>query len=131
MLPATTKNLRSFGAILAGVLLVLAALTLWKRTLSSAVPVAAALAVASAVSAGLALLAPDALRIVYKPWMAVAQVLGVILSSLLLTVLYFTLLVPFTLIRLKDPLRARLGGATYWEPHKNPEPTLERFRRAF
>jgi hypothetical protein len=48
-----------------------------------------------------------------------------------MTVFYFTILVPFTLIRLKDPLRVRLGGDSYWEPYRNEEPTLERFRRPF
>ena len=53
------------------------------------------------------------------------------MTSVLMTVLFFVLLLPFTLIKLKDPLRLKLGGATYWEPHKNPPATLERFQRPF
>ncbi len=70
-------------------------------------------------------------RAVYVPWMTVAMVLGVIMSNILLTVLYFTLLIPFTLIRLSDPMRRKLGGQTYWEDAKPYEPTLDRMRRPF
>jgi hypothetical protein len=131
MLPASAKNLRSFGLLMACALLVLMTLSLWKWGRPHAGWVVPAFGVASGAFAGLAVLAPLSLRVVYRPWMALAHVLGIAMTNVLMTLFYFTLLVPFTLIRLKDPLRARMGGATYWEPHKNPEPTLERFRRAF
>jgi hypothetical protein len=35
------------------------------------------------------------------------------------------------IVRFGDPLRKKLGGATYWEPYRPHEPTLERMRRPF
>ena len=125
MPPATPKNLRSFGLLMACALLVICGLHLWKGNPAHRAVVLPALLALSAAFGGFALLAPMALRYVYKPWMAMAQVLGLVMTRVLMTVLFLVLLLPFTLIKLKDPLRIKLGGATYREPHKNPPATLE------
>jgi len=72
-------------------------------------------------------------RPVYVGWMTVSMGIGVVMSTILLTVLFVVLLPPFSLVvRLGDPLRKRLGQApSYWLPHKGHEPTLERMRRPF
>ena len=82
--------------------------------------------------AGLA--APGALRPVYKPWMAMGMFLGGIMTVVLMTVLYFVVVPVFSLIRLKDPLRMRRTRSpdeSFWEPHRNSEPTVERFSKPF
>jgi hypothetical protein len=131
MLPATEKNLKSFGFIMGAAFAILACLVLWRRGLRlDALPVA--LLVAGALFAALAALAPRSLVVAYKPWMGLAHVLGQAMTLVLMTVFYFTILIPFTLIRFKDPLRlAFRKDSSYWEPYRNPETTLERFQRPF
>jgi hypothetical protein len=71
-------------------------------------------------------------RPVYVGWMTVTVWMGVVLSTILLTLLFVAFLPLFSLIvRFGDPLRKKLGGATYWEPYRPHEPTLERMRRPF
>ena len=131
MLPATNKNLKSFGFIMSAALALLAGLALHKRGLRlDALP--ACLAGGAVIFAVLAAVAPRSLVFLYKPWMALAHILGQAMTFVLMTIFYFTILVPFTLIRIKDPLRLSYKkDASYWEPYRNPAPTLERFSRPF
>lgn len=76
-------------------------------------------------------LAPRSLKQVHRAWMAVAVAMGKVMTPVIMTIFFFTILLPFTLVRLSDPLRRKLGAATYWEPHRNVESTLERFQRPF
>ena len=69
---------------------------------------------------------------VYVGWMTAAMYLGIVMSTLMLSLLYFVLLPVFSLIRLKDPLRMKLKtGGSYWEPHMPADTSLERMRRPF
>lgn len=71
-------------------------------------------------------------RGVYIVWMSVAVVIGTVVTTLLLSLIFFIMLPLFALIRLKDPLRLKLGTEpSYWEDHKSDEVTLERMRRIF
>ncbi len=72
-------------------------------------------------------------RPVYVGWMTASAAIGLVFSTVLLTVLFVLFLPPFSLVvRLGDPLRKKLGRVdTYWEPYKAHEPTLERMRRMF
>jgi hypothetical protein len=80
----------------------------------------------------LSLAAPTAARPVYVGWMTFAVTLGRIVTTILLTVMFFVLLPVFALIRLADPLRTKLGKAdSYWEDHPPYEDTLERNLRPF
>jgi hypothetical protein len=125
--PSDEKRLRSFGYIVGGAFVALAALSLWReKTLLALVsgPVGLLLLVFGHFS-------PGSLSFVYKKWMGLSRVLGGIMTHVLMTLLFFTLLLPFTLMRFKDPLRLKWGEQSYWEPHKSSKPTLERFRRPF
>ena len=69
---------------------------------------------------------------VYVVWMTGAMYLGIVMSTIMLTVLFFVLLPVFSLIRFKDPLRLKLkASGSYWEEHPLHEATLERARRPF
>jgi hypothetical protein len=71
-------------------------------------------------------------KTVYIGWMTVTVPVGIVMSTILLTVLFMLILPVFSLIvRMGDPLRRKLGGTTYWEDYKAHEPTLERMRRPF
>ncbi|MBI1826394.1 MAG: hypothetical protein HY287_15715 [Planctomycetes bacterium] len=71
-------------------------------------------------------------RTIYLTWMSVANPIGLVMSIVMLTILFAIILPIFSLIiRAADPLRKRLGAATYWEDYPNHDPTLERLRRPF
>jgi hypothetical protein len=72
-------------------------------------------------------------RRTYVAWMTGAFGLGIAMTFVLLTVLYFVLLPVFSLIRLKDPLRLRRRGPeeSYWEEHVDHPATPERTLRPF
>lgn len=76
---------------------------------------------------------PGVCRPVYVGWMTVAFKIGGVMTVVMLTVLYFTLLPVFSLIRFWDPLRLKLRPDldTYWEDHPPHEATLERTMRPF
>ena len=57
---------------------------------------------------------------------------GTVMSTVLLTAVFVVVLPLFSIVvRLGDPLRKKLGGATYWEDYKPYEHTLDRMRRLF
>jgi len=71
-------------------------------------------------------------KILYVIWMTGSMYLGMVMSTVLLSVLFFVLLPVFSLIRLSDPLRQKMkASGTYWENHKPHEATIERTRRPF
>jgi len=71
-------------------------------------------------------------RIIYIVWMTIAMYFGIVMSTFLLSVLFFVLLPVFSLIRLKDPLRLKLKNkGSYWEEHDPHEATLDRTKRPF
>jgi len=76
--------------------------------------------------------APSLARPVYIVWMRVTVPIGMVMSTVLLTVLFVFVLPLFSLIvRWGDPLRKKLGGTTYWEDYRPYEHTLDRMRRLF
>lgn len=86
------------------------------------------------VLCGIGLMAPTAAKPVYVFWMSVAVPIGIVMSTVLLTLLFVILLPVFSLIvRASDPLRRKLepSKATYWERYKSQPPTLERMQRPF
>ncbi len=71
-------------------------------------------------------------RQIYVVWMTAAMWMGKVMVPVFLSVVYFVMLIPFTLIRISDPLRMKLKReGTYWEKHPPFEPTLERMSRLF
>lgn len=76
---------------------------------------------------------PAAAKPVYVVWMTVAAAIGAVMSTILLTVLFFVLTPIFSLIvRRSDPLRRKLrAGGTYWEDYKPHEASIERMKRPF
>jgi hypothetical protein len=72
-------------------------------------------------------------RPVYVGWMSVSAAIGRVMSTILLTIVFFLVLPVFALIaRHKDPLRRRLhAGASYWEDAKQVDPSVDRMRRPF
>ena len=80
---------------------------------------------------GLAL--PGAAKPMYVIWMSLTVPIGLVMSTILFTVLFILLLPVFSIVvRFGDPLRKkRHAGESYWEDYKPYEPTMERMARPF
>jgi len=70
---------------------------------------------------------------VYVAWMSVTVPCGVVMGTVMLSLVFLLVLPVFSLIvRWGDPMRKRLfKGGTYWESAKPFEASLERMRRLF
>lgn len=123
----TTRDLRIFGIAVG-----LAFAAIGQFLLSEGMPRWALFALGGALFITGAV-RPVLLKVIYGPWMTMAGIMGAIVTRVLLTVFYFTVLLPFTLIRFGDPLRLKVSEDTgsFWEKARNPETTIERFRRPF
>ncbi|MFH0980806.1 MAG: hypothetical protein V2A79_04625 [Planctomycetota bacterium] len=142
----STAEIRTFGWVILAGLLVIGALlwcadgykfrpdqALWHWTGSTLQGLAVILWVVGPLAGLVSLSSPRAGLVIYVVWMTGATYIGVVMTFVLLTVLYFVLLPVFSLIRLKDPLRLKLRGPgeSYWEDHEHHESTLERTIRPF
>ncbi len=112
------KALRSFGWVVGGVLLLIAAIIWWRNdwTLTTAAYVLGGIGTVLTVL-GLAL--PKVLLPVYRVWMALAVVLGFIMTRVILTIVYYLIMTPIGLLmRLfgKDPMQRRIDpeASSYW-----------------
>ena len=120
--PKPKPELRKFGFIMTVPLLLLAAWSWWKG--GAAWPY---LVGAAGVLAVLALAAPVLLRWPERLWMGFAEVLGYVMTRVILTGAFFLAILPIGLVlRLtgKDLLALRLdpGRASYWEPVEEDGP---------
>jgi polyferredoxin len=116
------RDLRKFGLLVGGVFALLAAWCWWRG--KAAFPYLAAPAVPLIL---LGLVRPRSLKQVYLAWMALALVLGMVVSTLLLTLFFYLVVTPVGLLaRLvgKDFLSRRLqpGAPTYWIPRPRNAP---------
>jgi len=128
------KALRSFGGLVGGVLLLIGGYVLWRQggAPGTAVYVLGGLGGALVL---LGTLSPAVLRPLYKVWMALALVLGFIMTRVLLSLVYFLLVLPIGLaLRLarKDLLDRTLDteASSYWtrrEPLEDEPERLERY----
>lgn len=120
------RELRSFGLLVGGLLLALGGLAAWRQSPSAArwlLGFGAPLFVLGA-------LFPPALKWPHRIWMTFAFVMGRIVSTLLLVVLYFGLVTPIGVAaRLfgRDFLQRRRDpdAASYWQPRGNARSRYE------
>ena len=125
------KQLRDFGVGVGSVLLLVGGILLWRHPAWNAHRAAW---VAGALLIVLGAAAPLLLKRVYQPWMALAFVLGVVSTTVLLSALYFLILPLFRLgahLAGKDSLERdwRPGTqASYWKPHDRIDVPDRHFR---
>jgi len=110
----TKPELRKFGLTIGIFLLLIAGILFWKQRPS--------FSYFAYIGGGLALLgliAPILLKPIYKVWMSFAVVMGFVMTRVILTVLYFGMFTPISLLTKllgKDLLDQRLdkNATTYW-----------------
>ena len=129
------KALRSFGWVVGGVLLVIAAVVWWRNdfALTTAASVLGSLGGALGV---LGLTTPVVLKPVYRVWMALAVVLGFIMTRVILSVVYYLVMTPIGLaLRLfgKDPMHRRIDpdAASYWIEKSYDDESPERLEKYY
>ncbi len=93
LLHAESKTLRHFGYLIGGILMVLGGWFLFRHK-SFAMPVLAV----GAVLALLGALWPRSLKYVYIAWMTLGNMMGAIVSTALLALIYFFALTPIGLV---------------------------------
>lgn len=106
---STTKELREFGFVVGGMLLLIAAVSAWRHGWAWnpwLLGIGGALAATGAI-------VPAVLTPLQKAWMTLALVMGAVMSRVILSALFFLLLTPLALV-----LRAR--GKRFLE--KKPDP---------
>lgn len=127
---ATPKNLKSFGLILGGILLAIAAAGWWKGKptypywLFTGLPIFL-----------IAAFYPLILGPLYKAWMSVAMLIGWVLTRVILAVLFYAIITPLGIInRLtgKNILSDRPGNqsSTYWIK-RTPQKAKEQYENQF
>jgi hypothetical protein len=107
-LSITPRDLRKFGLMVGGVFLLLGALFFWRHR-----PAWPWLITPGVILFGLGLVAPFSLRKIYIAWMAIAFLLGLIVSTVLLTLFFFVVVTPIAWV-------ARLSGKDFLSLRMNP-----------
>ena len=69
----------------------------------------------------------------WDKWLAISRVAGNFLSRILVTVFYFTIMLPFSLgvTFFSDPLKLKNTTASHWQPRESASERLEDARRQF
>lgn len=129
------RALRSFGLLVGGVFVGIAAVVAWRRGWEAG-PLVFGLGGPGAALVLLGLGAPAALRPVYRVWMGLALVLGTVMTRVLLTLVFVLLVVPIGFaLRLagKDLLDRRIERArtTYWRAKVYEDDSPARLERYF
>ena len=126
------RTLRKFGVTIGTVLLLLGALLLWRHQ-----PGYPYLVLPGALLVLLGLAAPRSLKLPYVGWMAVALVLGMVVSTVLLILFFYLVVTPLGLLARclgKDFLEKkwRPEAASYWRMRDTTQPQEpSRYERQF
>lgn len=75
--------------------------------------------------------APRTAARLYGFWTTLARAIGVLFTVLAFSVVFVVFLPLFLFVRLRDPLRKRLGAASYWEPGASDDHSLDRALRPY
>jgi hypothetical protein len=130
-LSTTPRDLRKFGLTVGSVFLLLGGLALWRHKWT-----APWLLTPGAVLFGFGLVAPKVLKPIYIAWMSFAFALGLIVSTVLLTVFFYLVITPIGLIARvagKDFLSLKMGsgGQSYWIAREKSVPTAAEYEQQF
>lgn len=128
---ADKSTLRKFGVGLGVLLTIFSAISLWKD--GDAYRYLAPLA---AMSLLIALIFPIALKYIFLPWMALATVIGWLMTRVILITIFYLIITPFSFIMKlagKDLLdeKIELQRQSYWIPREKKTISKEELQRQF
>jgi Saxitoxin biosynthesis operon protein SxtJ len=126
-------QIRDFGAVLALVAAIVAAVITWKH---GATVRAAVWLGAGTFAYCFAVYAPRAMLPIWRGWMKFAHILGMVMTTLILSLTWFLMMVPTAfLVRLfgKSPIdmRFRLQKESYWEDRDPRNDNFKLLERQF
>jgi hypothetical protein len=129
------RALRSFGLVVGSVFLGIALVVFWRAEWSF-VPGMQIFGGLGAALIILGLVWPPLLRPVYRVWMAVAVILGFLMTRVILTMVFFLVVTPIGLLMRafgRDPLNRRLdkNASTYWIPKKYDDRSPRRLEKYY
>lgn len=135
-LDTSRRALRSFGVVVGGVFVLIGAFVLWRRGWDLTALPGTLLGLGGGLLL-LGLIAPTLLRLIYRAWMALALVLGFVMTRVLLTLVFALAVTPIGWLRRTfsdSPIRTRPTPDTdsYWiprEPYDSDE--KERLERMY
>jgi hypothetical protein len=128
-------KLRSFGLSVGAVLLGIALLVLWRRDWTlEGLPIWLGAPGFMLVFAGL--IVPAVLTPVYRVWMALALVLGFVMTHVILTIVFYVLITPIGLVMRgfgKDPLNRSIdtSSSSYWIDKEYNDATPKRLEKYY
>jgi hypothetical protein len=127
--------LRSFGLLVGGVFLAIAAIVFWRAEWALVTAVKLLGGIGSLLVL-LGLLAPVVLKHIYRVWMAVAVILGFVMTRVLLTLVFFLAVTPIGLVMRafgKDPLNRKLdkNARSYWIPKTYADRSPKRLEKYY
>ena len=127
----TNAQARKSALVVACVLSLIAAWGFYRGRLT----LATALASLAVALVAMALLLPALARRFHVLWMKLAGALGYLNSRILLSLVFYLMFVPYSLVMRiikRDRLNLRKAGReTYWIPRETTRQTKERFERLF
>lgn len=134
-LDLSRRSLRSFGRLVGGVLIVIAAALLFSRDWNASWAIYILSAVGAAL-VSLGFVAPTVLKPVYVVWMTLAVVLGFIMTRIILTIVFFLVVTPIGLVlRMmgRDPLNRKPDPTvdTYWIEKTYPDESRTRLKKYY
>ncbi|MDE2834005.1 MAG: SxtJ family membrane protein [Bacteroidota bacterium] len=123
------RNLRSFGLLVGLITALIGGWLLWKG--HGFMLLGAGLLL---ILLGFAL--PKWLKPLYVPWMALAFVLGFVMTRVLLTLLFYAVMTPIGIVMRwtgRDPLRRKIdrSAKTYWIPKAPTEDLTKHLQRYY
>ena len=110
----SSREFRTFGLTMLGGGALLASIAWWRDHQL----LAQAIATTGAVAGFLALTGTKAARLVYWPWMAIAFVMGNIMSRVLVALFYYLLITPMGVVMrfvARDSLRRKNSRESMWD----------------
>ena len=140
-LDSSRRSLRSFGFVVGGVATVVAGWLIWRSgstewSSNGALRPAVILGIIGFGLLALGVASPRLLRPLYFVWMALAFILGAVMTRVILTVVFVLLIVPIGLVmRLfgRDPLNRKIGGSmtSYWISREDMDRSPERLEKYY
>lgn len=127
--------LRSFGLLVGAILLAITGVSLYRHDLAfGAVHWSLLAAGLSLVIAGAT--RPRVLAFVYKIWMALALILGFVMSHVILSLVFFLVITPIGLffrLRGRDPLRRKMEPrqTSFWIPKTERDASVKRLEKYY
>lgn len=124
------KDLRDFGLVVGGALLLLSGLLFWRHKESYAY-----FLIPGAALVSLALLAPSVLKPLQRAWMALAVLLGWFTTRVILVILFYLALTPVAVVLRLSGKRflelERTEGGSYWKRREIKEGDGVDYERQF